>query len=175
MSGVWLSWAMAGLILALAVRSDLRHRRIPNAVTFPAIVTGMMVMAGFAWSQHRWETFMGYVAALVLAAFFGMGMERGGVWSAGDSKLFLALAVWIDGAVPPFVGTGMLIGFTALGYAGLFTIRRYGIRRHSFHLFRRGGTAPPLRQACRFPGSLLIAAASVAAFLLSLPAGREAG
>lgn len=74
-------------VATIAVATDLRHRRIPNRLTFPAMGGGLLVHAlgdglpGLTWSA----------AGLALgAALFAIPVAMGGM-GAGDLKLLAAL------------------------------------------------------------------------------------
>lgn len=165
---MWISWGIVGLILAISICFDVRQRRIPNVVTLPAIVVGVSVMAVSAWFRHRPETLMAYFFALTLAVIFCMGMERGGIWAAGDSKLFLAILSWIAVVVPPIEAVGLMMGLTALLHIGIVMIRRCSRSRHDRRSWWMAwALLLPLGQASQYPGAVLIAVASLLIFLLS--------
>ena len=79
-----------GALLALACISDLRTRRIPNALTFSAIAAQLVfyLLAG-GWSAAGWSS----PAALSPLLFFPMFVLRG--MGAGDVKLLAAVGAWL--------------------------------------------------------------------------------
>jgi Flp pilus assembly protein protease CpaA len=103
--------ALATLAFALVVSSvtDLRHRRIPNAVTYPAL---LIVTACLVWLGGLSLLLDSTLGALVCAAPLALAMWRGWM-GAGDVKLMavaglvsaaaagwsFALAVLVDVAV----------------------------------------------------------------------------
>ena len=82
---------VALLVGAVACAIDIRTRRIPNTLTFPAIVLGI---AAHAWSNGA----SGFTQALLgagtgLAVFFPI-FVLGGL-GGGDVKLMAALGAWV--------------------------------------------------------------------------------
>jgi prepilin peptidase CpaA len=113
---------VALFIAILACITDLRSTRIPNILTFSAIVAGI----GFhAWTPvgHGWQTaVLGMlVGLLVFFPFFALG-----ALGAGDVKLMAALGTWvgwhgaIDVALYGAVAGGVLAVIVASwhGYLG---------------------------------------------------------
>ena len=120
------SHIFVGVVLLLACISDLRTRRIPNALTFSAIaaalafhaVTGGLSAAG--WS----------LAGCLLGAllFFPMFALRG--MGAGDVKLLAAVGAWLGppqvamAAIATSVAGGLIALAVALGHGYLRTALR---------------------------------------------------
>jgi prepilin peptidase CpaA len=101
--------------LAVAVVSDLRRRRIPNAVSAFVLVSGLAVRA---YDHGAWQALSGLgAAALVVAALYRPWL-MGGI-GGGDVKLAGAVAAWVPfGQLPWFALSGAAIG-------GLFGVIYY--------------------------------------------------
>jgi len=115
------SWAAAGfggaftLLLVFAIASDVRHRRIPNALVLATISLGI----AFAVST------LGAARGAVVAA---EGMTVGfalwvpwwwlGMMGAGDVKFFAAAAAWLGprGALSAALVTALLGGVIGIGW-----------------------------------------------------------
>jgi prepilin peptidase CpaA len=85
--------ALASALLAMLALSDLRWRRLPNAVV--ASFAALYFMHAWAGGETRFEV-VAHLAtgavALVLAAF----LFRLGWLGGGDAKLFAAVFLWTD-------------------------------------------------------------------------------
>ena len=89
------------LLTTLVSIHDYRHRKIPNWVTWPLLLAGLVA--------HAPGTPSIVMSSLLLISFWFF--FRGSVIGAGDVKLWLAL-LW---AFPPSVGDqGSLVMFTAM-------------------------------------------------------------
>jgi prepilin peptidase CpaA len=86
-----IAWWPTVIVLAVAVVTDLRSRRIPNWLVFPFLVAGIATSGWF----HGWhgigQSFAGVGLGILLFGAFawmgGMGM--------GDVKLAAAIGAWI--------------------------------------------------------------------------------
>jgi len=87
----------AFIVLMLASVWDIRQRRIPNAVTFPAILLGLTLTGIFKLGSMPLT-----IAVLVLLFFFGTLNLMG----QGDVKLIMAL-VAICGASVALISAGL--------------------------------------------------------------------
>lgn len=82
------------VLVVLASVSDVRTRRIPNALTFSAAIAALMFhavtggWAGAGWSVAGW--FVGALLFFPIFALRGMG--------AGDVKLLAAVGAWLGPA-----------------------------------------------------------------------------
>lgn len=161
----------------LAAAWDLRSGRIPNRLTYTAIVVGLLLRAALAgWRESLDGLAAGLVGGGVFFLFFlvrGMG--------AGDVKLMTAVGVWSGLRQLPaiLITTALAGGVLALGYMlahrqGLRTLRNLG------SLFRyhvsSGLTAHPEinlgnPQAIRIPYALAIAAGTFYVFGMTLLRG----
>jgi prepilin peptidase CpaA len=103
-----------GSLLTLACISDLRTRRIPNALTFSA-AGGALAFHLFAggWNAVAWSL-AGCAVGLLL--FFPLFVLRG--MGAGDVKLLAAVGAWIG---PSQVAVAALISSIAGGIIALMT------------------------------------------------------
>lgn len=109
------AWWPTLLVLAIAVGTDLRCRRIPNWLVLPFLVAGFAVSV-FAHGWHGLEQSAGGMAlgGLLFGAVFwmgGMGM--------GDVKLCAAIGAWIGPGqmMTALVLTGLAGGVMAIGWA----------------------------------------------------------
>jgi len=115
-----------GTVLALACISDLRTRRIPNALTFTAaatallfhLITGGLNAAGWALAG----CLVGVLLFLPMFALRGMG--------AGDVKLLAAVGAWLGPSQVAYVALaasiagGVVAIAVALGHGYLRTAVR---------------------------------------------------
>ncbi|MFC0213832.1 prepilin peptidase [Paenibacillus chartarius] len=142
-------------MVIVSLITDLRSRHILNVVTLPAMAAGFLAMAATATIQGRLFLLIPFVLAFLCSAGFCLFMEKSSIWAAGDSKLFLAVAVWMNGIVPPLWGTSLLIGWTASLHTGVCVIQFFARRN------RRN-----LSMSWHYPGSMTIALASGMTLLL---------
>src|SRR5688572_2486300 len=111
-----------GALLALACLSDLRTRRIPNALTFSAAACGLLFhlitggSTAAAWSLGG--------CLLGAALFFPMFALRG--MGGGDVKLLAAVGAWLG---PGQVAIAALATSIAGGVLGLVVAVVYGYLR----------------------------------------------
>jgi prepilin peptidase CpaA len=119
-------WGVVIGVAAVAAATDLRSRRIPNLLTGPVLVGGLVyaaMVAGFAgWLD-------GLVACLMLATpYVVLFVCAGG--GAGDAKLMGALGAWlglVDGAAT----------LVAVCLAGIVFAFIYALRRRSLQAVRQ--------------------------------------
>jgi prepilin peptidase CpaA len=103
------------LVLAVAVISDLRSRRIPNWLVFPFLLAGLIVsLATGGWSGLAHSASGVLVAAIPFAILYllgGMGM--------GDVKLCAGLGAWLGPSqlILAMVLMGLAGGVMALTWA----------------------------------------------------------
>ncbi|MEM9294409.1 MAG: A24 family peptidase [Planctomycetota bacterium] len=93
-----LAYAAVLAVCLVAAVYDVRSHRVPNALTYPAIVLGLLfwaVVSGMGWStpaslgQTPWQVCA--VAVAVTAVPFGM-LAASGYLGGGDFKLMTAIA-----------------------------------------------------------------------------------
>ena len=122
------------IVVGLATVCDLRQRRIPNLLTFPAIGLGLALNAAFGGLDGLSQSAQG--AGLGLALLFGLFLLR---WmGAGDVKLMAAVGA-IKG--PEFVLFACLWAAVfggAIALIGLLRARRFGLAMA--HLYYSGLT-----------------------------------
>jgi prepilin peptidase CpaA len=107
------------LCATLSAVYDVRSRRIPNFITLPAIVFGLISHAVFGgWRQLATAAAGGLICGLIFMIFYlagGMG--------AGDVKLITA--------------TGCIAGLSQIGHLLILTALAGGIMAISWALYRR--------------------------------------
>jgi prepilin peptidase CpaA len=161
---LWVALPVVAVAI-LAARSDVRARRIPNALTGPAIVLALIA--------HFWfEGFPGLKSALAGMLVAGGLLLPGFIFrftGAGDVKLMAAVGAWFA-----FPGALMatLFAFIAGGLVALVIAARRGILRHTLWntawlaawVMRPGAVAstPPPGSGVRFPFALAVLAGSIA-------------
>jgi prepilin peptidase CpaA len=153
------------VLVVLAARADVRARRIPNALTGPAIVLALLA--------HFWfEGFAGLRGSLVGMLIAGGLMVPGFILrftGAGDVKLMAAVGAWF--AFPHALMT-VLFAFLAGGLVAITVAARRGILRHTLWntawlaawVMRPGAMATPAPpgSGVRFPFALAVLAGSIA-------------
>lgn len=87
------------IICGVAVFFDVKKSRIPNELTIPAALAGLLLPSYFGHLDGFILAFMG----LVFVFFVGGALWVLGLWGAGDHKLFLAV--------------GSFLGIPAVGFA----------------------------------------------------------
>src|ERR1700678_367870 len=110
--------AGALLCATLSAVYDVRSRRIPNFITLPAIVFGLLLHAVFGgWRQVSTAAAGGLICGLIFLVFYlagGMG--------AGDVKLITA--------------TGCIAGLSLIGHLLLLTALAGGVMAIGLTLYR---------------------------------------
>jgi prepilin peptidase CpaA len=79
----------AVLALAGAV-SDLRSRRIPNALSAAIAICGIIA----TWISGGGDATLSALGHLVVALAIGMAIYALGMWGGGDAKFYAATAAW---------------------------------------------------------------------------------
>lgn len=138
-----IAWWPTLIVLAVAIFTDLRSRRIPNWLVLPFMLAGIVVSG---W-LHGWHGIGQSLGGLGLGALlFGILFWMGGM-GMGDVKLCAAIGAWIGPAQLLFalVLTGLAGGVMALcwalcgGFLGdlfkgsgdlLFGLKQRGMRPH---------------------------------------------
>lgn len=94
-------WTGVALACLIAAVSDVRSRRIPNALTFTCLLGGLMFAAALGGWAGLCDGLAGMAIALV--PFFILFVFAGG--GAGDAKMMAAVGAW----------TGVIGGLLAVG------------------------------------------------------------
>jgi prepilin peptidase CpaA len=169
-------------LLAIAVASDLRSRRIPNKLVLIGIVvamvfhtvalgTGAVPFAGSAW----WSPLAGMTAGLALMMPLRMLRAMG----MGDVKLMVMVGAFVGGAA---VVSATLYTLVAGGLLSVTCLLGRGVAVHTVHNLRvmfaarpvhadAGGAdrlSPLQRTAFRLPYALAIAVGTGASWLWPL-------
>lgn len=108
----WFLWAWALVVLADA---DLRQRVLPDIITLPLAVAGLLFRAV---TGHASDAVYGLAAGaglLAAIALLAYAIYRQEVFGWGDVKLGAALGAWLGW---PEVLSGIVIGFVAGGAVG---------------------------------------------------------
>jgi prepilin peptidase CpaA len=154
-----LAMLLIAAVLAVAVMTDVRRRKIYNALTFPAMVIGLAVngldggLNGLLLSLAG--LLLGAALFAVPVAFLGRG--------AGDLKLIAAIGA-IGGPVFVFwcaLLTGVAGGMLAV--AVLLSRRRFGVVLAGMALDVTTGQLPAAHSNIRLPYAVPIAAGAIAA------------
>jgi len=107
-------------VLAAASVWDLKARRIPNCLTFPAM--GLGVLLGFLEGKGTW-----YLESLGVCIGAGFFLWLLGVFAEGDAKLFGAAGSLV-GADAAFLGLALACVFLLFAVIPL-RVRETGLRR----------------------------------------------
>lgn len=138
------------IITAVAAVIDLRTRKIPNKLTLPAFILGLVFQLVF----HPYATTIGgslFDSALAFALGFGtlfiLWMIGGG--GAGDAKLMGALSVWLGFRMT----IAVLILSTLFAAVGTLAVTIYqGARRGAWGAQRQLATSGAGGRAARLSG-----------------------
>jgi leader peptidase (prepilin peptidase) / N-methyltransferase len=122
---LWLDCLLGWWLLALAW-VDLRSWLLPDALTLPLVVAGLVAAAAFDPEQLTDRSLggaAGYLSLLTIAALYRRLRRREGL-GGGDAKLLAAAGAWVGVAALPQVI--LVAALSALAAAGL--LRLAGIR-----------------------------------------------
>lgn len=166
---------LLSFLLGVASVTDIRSRKIPNLLTYPAMLTGMVyhaVTKGFPGLLFSAEgLFLGISLLIVFYFMGGMG--------AGDVKLLGAVGAVIGpkGVFTAFLFTALIGGL----YAGVLlalsghlaeTAKRYGTMLKTYILTRKIYYIAPERRDGKMPVlcyGVVIAAGTLCSVLLPFP------
>ncbi len=154
--------ALPVLVLAIwAAQADVRTRKIPNRLTFPALLLGLATH--FALGGRE-----GVIASLAGMAVAGVALLPGWLmrWmGAGDVKLMAAAGAWLAfphaviAVLASLVAGGVIAAVVALRRGVLWTALRNAALTASWSLTRAAGPAPaPVTTGIRFPFALAVLA-----------------
>jgi prepilin peptidase CpaA len=151
------------LAVTIAVVTDVRRRRIPNALTLPVAITGFGIAVA---SGGLGGLVVAVVGSLTGGLLFLIPVARLG-WGMGDLKLAVAL-----GAVggPNFAIWMGLYAMAAGGLCAVLWLARQGLVAHvatSMQSDLRAGKTPVARSGLSIPFAVPLAAGMIIALLLS--------
>lgn len=158
------------LLLIPAVISDVRTRRIPNALVFPA--WGVGVALGFLLGGI--DGGLVSLGGLGVALLVGVPFWAVGWMGAGDIKLLAAVGALVGSAtIWPVLGavgvSGLFLALAALLYRGLLAqaLKRYWASLSMSYAARRGIYVRPgeAEQEVRLPYAIAIAAGTIVAYI----------
>jgi prepilin peptidase CpaA len=161
----------AAAVAVTAAVVDVREHRIPNWLTYPAILLGILLRG----SLLGWQGLCSAVAGCLLAGGIVFVFYLVRAMGAGDVKLLAAIGSLLGPhlAVVVLVATAIAGGILALIY--VFTRRRFGVTLRNvgavliFHSWSGLKAHPELNldnpSALRMPYGLAIAAGTLYAFL----------
>lgn len=157
-------WVLVA-VLAIAVYTDWRWRRIYNWLTLPALLVGLVLSLVFAGTQGLLMSLAGagcaFVVFLLLFVFGGMG--------GGDLKLMTAIGAWLGF---PLILIDMAYVAIAGGVLGILFAMQAGVMKqvlsniyHFFAVALMPGVKPTEvlteSAAPKFPYGLAIAAGTL--------------
>jgi len=163
-------WIVAPVLVlvTLAARADVQSRRIPNHLTFPALVIALASHAVFGHVEGLFDALTGMaVAGGVLVPGWLMGWM-----GAGDVKLAAAVGAWLGmpGALLAVLGSLVAGGVVSLVLAlrqGVLVQALQGAARIGFQGLGLGhrGTPAPGVTGIRFPFAVAVLAGSIFALI----------
>lgn len=157
------------VLVALATRADVQSRKIPNLLTGPALLLGVLVHLGLGGTTGAGNALLGAVVAgaILLPGWLMRFM------GAGDVKLMAAVGAWLG------YPDGMVAAVAALIAGGLIAVVvavRRGILKQALRdtmalglawLARKGSdsTTRPATAGVRFPFAPAVLAGAIFALL----------
>jgi prepilin peptidase CpaA len=151
--GLALPWGAALAVSLAAAVTDLRCRRIPNWLTMPAFVGGLVHAA---WVGSWAGLADGLAASLIVALpFLLLFLLAGG--GAGDAKLMGALGAW----------TGLVAGIVVLGCVALMGV----VQGVVVWLARRHAAGRPAGLIGRIAGACTVRQGSGTETVIMVPYG----
>ncbi|MBI1796302.1 MAG: prepilin peptidase [Candidatus Eisenbacteria bacterium] len=159
---LWVALPVVVLMVA-AAQADVRTRRIPNLLTFPALVLGVAVHAALGgWGGAR-----SAVAGALLAGAILLPGWRLRWMGAGDVKLMAAVGAWLAW---PQALIAVLASLVMGGVIALVVALRRGVLRQALNhasVMAQAAMArvdmPPVSTGVRFPFALAVFAGSTLA------------
>jgi prepilin peptidase CpaA len=159
------------VIAACAAWFDVGRRRVPNALTLPALAAGVAVHAAVAGWSGAGSSLVGALVALVLVPGWLAGWM-----GAGDVKLLMALGAWL---AFPSAAAAVLFSLIAGGVIAIAYAARRGILQQTFSgaawlalwaVVPRNGAplAQPATSGVRFPFAVAVLIGSGAALWVRL-------
>jgi leader peptidase (prepilin peptidase)/N-methyltransferase len=127
---IWLDCLLGWWLLALAW-IDMRRWLLPDRLTLPLVVAGLIVTAIFdpaKLTENALGAAAGYLSLRVVASLYRVLRGREGL-GRGDAKLLAASGAWLGaGALPQVVLGAAVAGIFAAGFLQLAGVR---LRAHS--------------------------------------------
>lgn len=157
------------VLVALATRADVQSRRIPNVLTGPAFLLGILVHLILGGPVGAGNALLGaVVAGAILLPGWLMGFT-----GAGDVKLMAAVGAWLGypgglvAAIAALIAGGVIAVFVAAHRGVLKQALRSALAVGLALLARRaGGAAPmPATSGVRFPFAPAILLGAIFALL----------
>jgi prepilin peptidase CpaA len=104
----WVPWVIATLVVLAAAVSDVRAFRIPNALTFPALIAGLAYHA----LRGGWGELQSSLTAVMVGGGLLLLLYALGLMGAGDVKLMAAVGAWLGmpGTYDVFVISALATG-----------------------------------------------------------------
>jgi leader peptidase (prepilin peptidase)/N-methyltransferase len=118
-------WAAVQGLLVVIAAEDLRTRRIPNAITGPAVLAVILLRVAFASSELPVTLIAGIAT---FGVFLGIAIVARGGFGMGDVKLAGLLGMLLGASVVP----ALLIGTIAGAIASIVVLLRSRSRRAAF-------------------------------------------
>ena len=118
-------WGAVQVLLVVIAAEDLRTRRIPNALTGPAVLVAIALRIVFASSELPATLIAGLATFIV---FLGLAIVARGGFGMGDVKLAGLLGVLLGASVLPALVLGTVVG----AVASLVVLLRSRSRRTAF-------------------------------------------
>lgn len=81
----YISYFLTLAVVGASACFDAKYRRVPNYITFPAMVIGLL-LAGFPFTKES------YIRLFALLIIFLLGQTR--LMGMGDLKMIMAVAAW---------------------------------------------------------------------------------
>lgn len=123
-SADWSNCAL-GLGLAIGCWTDVQHRRVPNALTVPMLVIGLLSAALGLGANDFWTS----LASSIVAFGIMIGPFAFNLYKGGDLKLVVAAAAWLT---PMETVSAILLG---IAFGGMLGIVRLGLSKVAWRHF----------------------------------------
>ena len=124
-TAAWTEWIACGLFAAAAV-TDLRRRRIPNAV--PLLLLGLFAVHAAVGEGRAPGPLWAHAAVGAALLVAGVALYSSGRFGAGDAKLMAAAGLWIGPADLSLFLLGLAAGAFALS---MFALLPFAAARRS--------------------------------------------
>ncbi len=111
----WILWAL----LISATATDLIWGKIYNALTLPALLTGLVCRFTFGGVEDLKTALI--AIALTFTLFFPLYLLK--TWAAGDVKLLLAIAAWSTASFSIRLGVASILFGAVVGFVILIKSR----------------------------------------------------